>query len=64
MKSQHNIQPTSVHERLFSQVIDFFLTHAHPKFVFKLDINNHKTALNKKISTTFSVRAFQLVFKV
>ena len=30
----------------------------HPKFIFKLDINNHKIALNKK-----SEGPFQLVFK-
>ena len=29
-------------------VTDFFLTHAHPKFVYKLDINNHKTISNEK----------------
>ena len=28
--------------------IDFVLTHAHRKFVYKLDINNHKTVSNEK----------------
>ena len=37
-----------LHESLFSYVIDFFLTDAYPKFVYKLDINNHKTVSNKK----------------
>ena len=44
---QHNYQPLR-DESLFSQVIDFFLTHAHPKFVYKLDINNHKTVSTEK----------------
>ena len=34
-----------LHESLFS---DFFLTHAHPTFVYKLNINNHKTVSNEK----------------
>ena len=33
--------------------IDFFLTHAHPKFVYKLDINNNKTVSNEKDMTNF-----------
>ena len=32
----------------YFHVIDLFLTHAHPKFVYKLDINNHKTVSNEK----------------
>ena len=27
---------------------DFFLTDAHPKFVYKLDIGNYKTVSNEK----------------
>ena len=33
---------------LFSQVIDFFLKHAYLKFVYKLDISNHRTVSNEK----------------
>ena len=49
IRSLSTITSLCLHERLFSWVIDFFLTHAHPKFVYKLDIINHKTALNKKV---------------
>ena len=47
MKSQHDYQ------LLFARIIifigyRFFLAHAHPKFVYKLDINNHKTVSNEK----------------
>ena len=34
-----------LHESLFSQITDFFLTHAHPTFVYKLSINNHKNSI-------------------
>ena len=37
-----------LHESLFSQVTDFFLTHAHPTFVYKLSINNHKHSVKRK----------------
>ena len=33
----------------FHRLLMSSLTHAHPKFVYKLGINNHKTALNKKV---------------
>ena len=42
MKCQYNYQP------LFAWIIDFFPRHAHPKFVYKLNINNHKTVSNEK----------------
>ena len=49
MKSQHNNQPVFARVIIFiGYSINFFLTYAHPKFVYKLDISNHKTALNKK----------------
>ena len=48
MKCQYNYQPLFF-ESLFSWIIDFLLTHAHPKFVYKLDINNHKQYQMKKI---------------
>ena len=32
-------------ESLFSQVTDFFLTHAHLTFVYKLSVNNHKNSI-------------------
>ena len=37
-----------LHEPLFSYVTDFFLKNAHPTFVYKLNINNHKTVSNEK----------------
>ena len=37
-----------LHESLFSQVTDFFLTHAHPTFVYKLSITIIKTVSNEK----------------
>ena len=30
------------------------VTHPHTKFVYKLDISNHKTVLNEKFLITFS----------
>ena len=53
VKSQHNSQPLFSWIIIF-YVIDFFLIHAHPKFVYKLDINNYQTALHNKIWITFS----------
>ena len=38
----------------FHRVADFFLTHAHPTFVYNLNINNHKTVSNEKDMKTFS----------
>ena len=33
----------------FLSVIDFFITHVHPKFVYKLSIDNQSTTLNMNI---------------
>ena len=46
--SVNTITSLCLHESLFSSVTDFFLTHAHPTFVNKLNINNHKTVSNEK----------------
>ena len=46
MKCEYNYQPF-FDESLFSKVIDFFQTYEHPKFVYKLDINNYKTVSNE-----------------
>ena len=46
--SVSTITSLCLHESLFSYVIDFSLTDAHPKFVYKLDINNHKAVLNER----------------
>ena len=32
----------------FHRLFDFSLKDAHPKFVYKLDIGNHKTVSNEK----------------
>ena len=47
--SLSTIKSLYLHELLFSWGIDFFLTRSHPKIVYKLDINNHKSVLNEKM---------------
>ena len=44
----NTITSLCLHESFFLSVTDFFLTHAHPTFVYKLNINNHKTVSNEK----------------
>ena len=43
-----NFTSLCLHESLFSLLTDFFPSHPHLKFVYKLDINNHKTVSNEK----------------
>ena len=48
VRSLSTITSLCLHESLFSRAIDFFLTHAHPKFDDKLDIHINKTVSKEK----------------
>ena len=50
-----------LHESSFSKVADFLLTHAHPTFVYKLNINNHKTVSNEKDMNKAKVKLTHIV---
>ena len=53
MKCQYNYFVCMNHYFRRLLISSLHVTHAHPKFVYKLDMNNHKTVSNEKDMKNF-----------